>query len=104
MALSKFSAAEPAPKWAVDKPVRDDYLIFGSPQILQAEIDEVLAALRSCWIGTGPKVASFEQNFREYVGAEHALAVSSCTAALHLSMIVIGMQAGDEVIGPPIAI
>ena len=83
-----MSGAQVRP-WVVDRPVRDGYLIFGSPQILEPEIDEVLATLRSCWIGTGPRVAAFEKKFREYVGAEHALAVHSCTAALHLSMVVI---------------
>ncbi len=88
------------PSWAVDRPVRESYLIFGSPAILQPEIDEVLDTLRSCWIGTGPKVSAFEKQFREYTGAPHALAVHSCTAALHLSMIVVGLKPGDEVIVP----
>ena len=58
-------------------------------------------SLRSGWIGTGPKVALFEQEFKNYVGAEYAIAVSSCTAALHLSMIVSGIGQGDEVITTP---
>jgi dTDP-4-amino-4,6-dideoxygalactose transaminase len=86
--------------WSIDRPVRDIYLVFGSPQILEPEIDEVVATLRSSWIGTGPKVAAFEQKFREYVGAEHALAVNSCTAALHLALVAIGLSPGDEVIVP----
>jgi dTDP-4-amino-4,6-dideoxygalactose transaminase len=85
---------------AVDRPVRDEYLVFGSPQILQEDIEEVVATLRSGWIGTGPKVAAFERQFAEYVGADHAVAVSSCTAALHLSLIASGVRAGDEVIVP----
>jgi dTDP-4-amino-4,6-dideoxygalactose transaminase len=85
---------------SLDRPVRDTYLIFGSPQILEPEIDEVLATLRSGWLGTGPKVAAFETKFRAYIGAQHALAVNSCTAALHLSMMAIGLQTGDEVIVP----
>jgi dTDP-4-amino-4,6-dideoxygalactose transaminase len=88
------------PKKAVERPVRDTYLMFGSPEILQPEIDEVVATLRSGWIGTGPKVHAFERAFREYTGAGHAVAVSSCTAALHLSLVAIGLEPGDEVIVP----
>jgi dTDP-4-amino-4,6-dideoxygalactose transaminase len=79
---------------------RTEYLVFGTPQLLEPEIDEVLATLRSAWIGTGPRVARFEEAFRVYVGAEHAIAVHSCTAALHLAMVALGLEAGDEVIVP----
>lgn len=81
--------------------MREDFLIFGRPQIGEEEIAEVVDTLRSGWIGTGPKVGAFEEAFRQYVGAEHAIAVSSCTAALHLSMIVSGVGPGDEVITTP---
>src|SRR6058998_3616729 len=84
-------------KWAVDAPVRQQYLVFGSPQILEADIEEVVATLRSAWIGTGPRVAQFEQGFRSYVGSNHAVALHSCTAALHLGLVVIGLERGDEV-------
>ena len=86
--------------WSADVPVREDYLIFGSPQLLEPEIDEALATLRSGWIGTGPRVVAFENAFCEYVGARFAVAVHSCTAALHLAMIAIGLKPGDEVIVP----
>jgi dTDP-4-amino-4,6-dideoxygalactose transaminase len=86
--------------WSVDHPVRSSYLIFGSPTIREAEIEEVVATLRSGWIGTGPKVAAFEARFRDYIGTQNSLAVNSCTAALHLSMVAIGLQPGDEVIVP----
>jgi dTDP-4-amino-4,6-dideoxygalactose transaminase len=79
---------------------RESYLVFGSPQLLEDEIDEVMETLRSAWIGTGPRVARFEEGFREYVGAEHALAVHSCTAALHLAMVALELKPGDEVIVP----
>jgi dTDP-4-amino-4,6-dideoxygalactose transaminase len=85
---------------SIDTPVRKDYLVFGSPQLLEPEIEEVVATLRSAWIGTGPRVATFEKAFREYVGAGQAVAVHSCTAALHLAMIAIGLEPGDEVIVP----
>lgn len=77
-----------------------DFLVFGSPAIEQDEIDEVSATLHSGWLGTGPKVAQFESNFAQYKGvtANHAAAVNSCTAALHVSMIAAGLKAGDEVI------
>lgn len=86
--------------WAPDAPVREDYLVFGAPDIHEEDIAEVEATLRSGWIGTGPKVARFEQAFRDYTAAPCAIAVSSCTAALHLSMLAVGLQPRDEVIVP----
>lgn len=80
------------------KSARERFLVFGSPQIEQAEIDEVVDSLKSGWLGTGPKVARFEEAFATYKGARHVAAVNSCTAALHLSMIAAGLQPGDEVI------
>jgi dTDP-4-amino-4,6-dideoxygalactose transaminase len=74
------------------------FLVFGSPLLEDEEIREVVASMRSGWIGTGPKVARFEKDFREYKQAAFAVAVGSCTAALHLSMIAAGLRAGDEVI------
>src|SRR3954451_2832744 len=79
---------------------RDEFLIFGAPAIGEEEIEEVVATLRSGWIGTGPRVARFEQEFKTYKGADHAVAVASCTAALHLSMTAAGIAPGDEVILP----
>ena len=84
-------------------PVRsaDRFLVFGAPAIGDEEVDEVVASLRSGWLGTGPKVARFEVEFRTYKGAAHAVAVSSCTAALHLSMLALRLQPGDEVVTTP---
>jgi len=79
---------------------RKDFLVFGSPLIEEAEINEVVQSMRSGWIGTGPKVHQFETMFSRYKGVKHALALNSCTAALHLSLNVIGIQSGDEVIVP----
>lgn len=76
------------------------FLVFGSPRIEQEEIDEVVDSLRSGWISTGPKVALFEDRFKTYKGSTHALALNSCTSALHLSMLAIGIEPGDEVIVP----
>ncbi len=84
--------------------MRDSYLVFGSPLIEEPEIREVVATIRSGWIGTGPKVRAFEDQFREYIGSRHACAVSSCTAALHLSMLASGVGAGDEVITTPLVL
>ncbi len=80
---------------------RDQFLIFGSPLIREEEVDEVVDTLRSGWLGTGPKVARFEEKFRQYTGAKHAMAVNSCTAGLHVSMLVAGLKPGDEVITTP---
>ncbi len=82
--------------------MRDTFLVFGSPRIEQDEIEEVVACLQSGWIGTGPRVAEFERRFKEYKGAEHAIAVNSCTAALHLSILAAGIGPGDEVITTPL--
>lgn len=79
---------------------RKDFLVFGSPLIEEEEISEVVASLRSGWIGTGPKVQRFEEMFRQHAGVRHALALNSCTAALHLAMLAIGIGPGDEVIVP----
>lgn len=82
-------------------PVRDKFLIFGSPKIGQEEIEEVVDSLKSGWIGTGPKVAKFEELVRDYVGTKYSLALNSCTAGLHLSLIACGVGRGDEVITTP---
>jgi len=91
-------------KLAIDggQPVREKFLIFGSPDIREPEIQEVVDALRGGWPGTGPRVARFEEEFRTYVGARHAVALSSCTAGLHLSLIALGVKPGDEVITTPL--
>ena len=81
--------------------MRKDFLVFGSPLIGQDEIDEVVDSLKSGWISTGPKVARFEALFKNYIGSDYALALNSCTAGLHLSMIVAGLKEGDEVITTP---
>ena len=80
--------------------MRSSYLVFGQPIIEQEEIDEIIASLKSGWIGTGPKVAKFEADFKHYIGSRYAIAVSSCTAGLHLSVLAMGVTPGDEVIVP----
>jgi len=80
---------------------RKKILIFGSPCIEEPEINEVLDSLKSGWIGTGPKVAKFEDDFKKYKGVDNCVAVNSCTAALHLSLIELNFQPGDEIITTP---
>lgn len=81
--------------------MRSSYLVFGQPLIEPPEIEEVLACLRSSWLGTGPKVAEFERKVAAYKQVPHALALNSCTAGLHLACLVLGLQPGDEVITTP---
>lgn len=80
---------------------REKYLVFGSPLIEESEINEVVDSMRNGWLGTGPKVARFQDNFAKYVGADYAVALNSCTAGLHLAMLVAGLNPGDEVITTP---
>ena len=75
--------------------------MFGAPLIGAEERDEVLACLDERWLGSGPRVARFQEEFRAYVGAPAAVAVNSCTAALHLSLLRLGLEPGDEVITSP---
>jgi dTDP-4-amino-4,6-dideoxygalactose transaminase len=80
--------------------VRSDFLVFGKPVIEEPEIAEVVASLRSGWIGTGPKVQQFERMLEDYVAVPHVRCLSSCTAALILGMRALGVGSGDEVILP----
>src|SRR5947209_8097003 len=79
---------------------REDFLVFGRPVIGEAEIAEVVASLRSGWVGTGPKVQRFEALLAEYLGVPYVRCLSSCTAALMLSMRVNCIGQGDEVLLP----
>jgi len=81
---------------------RSEFLVFGSPAIGEPEIAEVVATLRSGWLGTGPRVQRFEADFRTYIGCTHAVALSSCSAGLHLALDVLGIGPGDEVITSPL--
>lgn len=83
-------------------PPRPRPIGFAPPAIGDAEIDAVVAALQSGWLSTGPQVKLFEQAFAAYVGARHAVAVSSGTAAIHLALLASGIGAGDEVITTPL--
>lgn len=77
-----------------------DFLSFACPDVGVAEKKAVADALSSGWITTGPKTKEFEERFSEFVGASNAVAVNSCTAAMHLALEAIGVCPGDEVIIP----
>lgn len=77
------------------------FLPFALPDIDETELAGVREALESGWITTGPKTRQFEAEFATAVGSKHAIAVNSCTAAMHLALEAIGLQRGDEVITTP---
>ena len=83
---------------------QERFIVFGAPSIGEEEIAEVEACMRSGWLGTGPRVARFEQAFAAYrqAGADCVAAVNSCTAALHVSMVAAGLAPGAEVITTPL--
>jgi dTDP-4-amino-4,6-dideoxygalactose transaminase len=83
----------------IAQPLRKNFLVFGSPAIESNEVEAVAAVVQSGWLGTGPKVAQFEKDFCAYKGGQgFPVAVNSCTAALHLSMLASGLEPGSEVI------
>ena len=75
---------------------------FQPPAVGEEEVEAVAETLRSGWLTTGPRAAELERRFAEYLEAEHVLAVASGTAALHLSLVALGVGPGDEVITTPI--
>ena len=72
-------------------------------EISEEDVEAVMECLRSGWLTMGPRTEAFEADFANYIGAEHAIAVSSGTAALHLSMLAAGIGPGDEVIVPALS-
>lgn len=89
-------------KPAIDggKPTRDDFLVFGQPEVLEEDILAVSEVMRSCWLGTGSKTAEFERKFSKYVGTEYAVGLSSCTSAIHLALLSLDLNPLDEVLCP----
>lgn len=75
-----------------------EYIPIAKPQLTEEEEQAVVRALRSGWVSQGPEVAAFELEFANFVCADHACAVSSCTAALHLALLAVGVKPGDEVV------
>jgi dTDP-4-amino-4,6-dideoxygalactose transaminase len=80
--------------------IRKEYLPFGKPNFSAEEIEAVACVMRSGWVGMGPETIAFEQELSDYVGAPHVVTVNSCTSALFLSLLVLGVGPGDEVICP----
>jgi dTDP-4-amino-4,6-dideoxygalactose transaminase len=83
------------------KPARETFLPYCRPSVSQEEIDEVSEVLRSGWLTSGPKVIEFEERFRDYIGSSEAVAINSCTAGLHLSLVALNIGPGDNVITTP---
>ena len=77
------------------------FIPYCQHSIGKEEIEEVVLTLKSAWLPSGPKTRSFEKDFADYVGCEYAIAVSSCTAALHLGLRAYDITEGDEVITTP---
>ncbi len=87
------------------KPARaaagEEFLSYNVPDISDAEIDAVVATLRSGWLAPGERTRQFERDFAAYTGSKHAIAVDSATAGMHLALISLGIGVGDEVITTP---
>lgn len=80
----------------------EEFLPFSKPSISRAAIDEVVACLESGWITTGPRVAKFTEALKEYLAAPSVLPLASATAGLHLALLALDLQPGDEVITTPL--
>lgn len=81
--------------------LKDKYIPFYKTPVTARQVASVAKILRSGWLTSGPACREFEQKIAEYTGAKYAVAVNSCTAALHLSLIAAGVKSGDEVITTP---
>ena len=86
----------------IQRAARREFLPFSPPVVGEEEIQEVVATLRSPWITTGPKTKAFEQEFARFLGAPSALALNSCTAAMHVALATLEIGPGDEVITTPL--
>lgn len=82
-------------------PVRESFLPFSRPFIGEEEKAEVIAAMESGWLSTGPRTRQFENEIGKYLGARNAIALSSCTAGLHVALVAAKIGPGDEVITSP---
>ena len=81
---------------------KEDFLVFGAPVIEQDEIDEVVACLKSGWLGTGPRVTRFEECFRDYKALQWKFETDAGSAATHLSLRALDIAPGDGVITTPL--
>ncbi len=100
--IRTLKAFVPRPALAGGEPVRRKFLPFAIPSLGVEEEQAVIETLRSGWITTGPRTQEFEKKFADYIGVRHALAVNSCTSALHLALVVLDIEKGDEVITTPL--
>ncbi len=80
----------------------EEFLPFSRPLISRAAIDEVVSCLESGWITTGPRVEQFTENLKNYLSAPFVLPLASATAGLHLALLAMDLQPGDEVITTPL--
>ncbi|MDF2632999.1 MAG: DegT/DnrJ/EryC1/StrS aminotransferase family protein, partial [Caproiciproducens sp.] len=80
---------------------REKFIPYNLPDITDLEINEVVDTLKSKWLAKGPRTNEFENEFAAYLGAKHAIAMNSCTAALHVALLTQGIGTGDEVITTP---
>jgi len=80
--------------------MKTKFIPFHKPYITEEEIENVIDSLKNGWLTMGKKTIEFEERFKSYIGSQHAVAVNSCTAALHLALRVIGIKEGDEIIVP----
>lgn len=90
------------PQVEMHSPIRKNFLPFHKSWIGEEEKQEVLDTLESGWLTKGPKTKEFEKQFAEFIGVPYAVGVNSCTAALHLGLVALGVKPGDEVITTPI--
>jgi len=81
-------------------PIRENFLVFGQPQVTKEDISAVTETMQSCWLGTGKKTTEFEHKFAEYQGVKHAIGLNSCTSSLLLGLLSLGLNFRDEVICP----
>ena len=79
-----------------------DYITYGEPSIGAKEIKSILKVIKSKWIGSGPVTEAFEKKFKNYKKSKNCLALNSCTAGLHLSLLALNIKKGDEVITTPL--
>ena len=80
--------------------MRSTFLPYCKPELTDGEIEAVARTLRNGWLTTGPVVKELEAEFVERSGVKHAVALNSCTAALHVGLLAMGVGPGDEVVIP----
>lgn len=81
--------------------MRQTFLPFAQPDLDSSEIERVVEVIRGGWLTTGSRTKDFEADFADFVGCRHAVAVNSCTAAMHLALEAVGVGLGDEVVTSP---